>query len=130
MKRTTTTKTITINENIYKFELVTAKTAYGFCHNCKMYKNGLILETARVNWENRTWELYQYQQAILQAISKALDTVESDFTLTVKTFKGWHNLTAERKAFIQDNIQRLPRWRELRAVQDTALAGNFENKTL
>jgi hypothetical protein len=63
------------------------KTRNGFKHEATILKNGNQVGFAKVNYLNRTWESYEYQTAISDAIDKS-------------------SLSAEEKKKLQEIIHR------------------------
>ena len=45
----------------------------GFKHKATYLKNNIEVQTASIQYYNRTWESYTYQTAILAAIQKEID---------------------------------------------------------
>lgn len=68
-------KTFQLTENIQAVANW-AKTRNGFKHEATILKNGQEVGFAKVNYLNRTWEAYEYQTAISNAIDKSTLSAE------------------------------------------------------
>jgi hypothetical protein len=64
------TYTYIIDEKIYTFVCKTVTSGYGFSHNVIMHVDGYPVARATKRYENRTWETFPYQQAMLKAVEK------------------------------------------------------------
>ena len=72
-------------------------TRSGFAHDVTMMENWRTAAKATAYYINRTWECWNYQTAILQAIQNAMDEEAKWVTRRVKRDNGWEKLTAKRK---------------------------------
>ena len=55
----------------YEVDCAQQRTSYGFRHLVGLHKNGRLISKGKGTYHNRTWERYQYQSAIYDAIVKA-----------------------------------------------------------
>ena len=72
-------------------------TRNGFAHDVTMMENWRTVAKATRHYINRTWENWDYQSAILDAIEAAMDEEKSWVTRKVKRYNGWEKLTAKRR---------------------------------
>lgn len=73
-------KTFEVGEH-YVFECKAQRTSYGFRHLVDLRRDGYIVSSAKCCYYNRTWEKYEYQSVMEEAIRKAdtLTQAEKDF---------------------------------------------------
>lgn len=57
----------------YKVMCRSEKTRYGFRHLCELTHNYNVIAKTKACYYNRTWESYEFQSVIHQAISAAFD---------------------------------------------------------
>lgn len=58
-------------DDVYSFECKWQNTSYGFRHFASLLQNGCVVSTGKCCYYNRTWERYEYQSVIYDAISKS-----------------------------------------------------------
>jgi hypothetical protein len=66
-------KTFKINsdKDEYSVDCQQQRTSYGFRHVATLNKNGQEISTGKCTYQNRTWERYEYQSVIYDAIANA-----------------------------------------------------------
>ena len=73
-------------------------TRNGFSHTSKLYHDsGNFIIEAKLNYINRTWEVYSFQSSMKMAVSKAIDNEIK----TIKNQMGIKRLTKEKQAEIE-----------------------------
>ena len=65
-------KTYSFGEG-YQVNCRSEKTRYGFRHLCELTQNYNVLAKTKACYYNRTWEAYEFQSVIHQAIQAAFD---------------------------------------------------------
>jgi hypothetical protein len=65
------------------------KTRSGFAHITKLFNEGTLLAEVRCSYLNRTWESYQFQSSMKQAVHVAIENE----ILAEKTERGIKRLT-------------------------------------
>lgn len=126
MKRPTTTRTVELNGTAYTFTLKTRKNGYGFTHLCYLSINGKAVRPSRVNWQNRTWELFDYQQAMLKAVSQEIERRTLVIKNHEKRINDWNTLTDARKATLEQAFARHERLQELHELHKAISDGTIE----
>ena len=114
----TRTMEITIDGKRYRFYLNAWGTRSGFAHGAEMFdcESYRIVAKQKCYYLNRTWECWTYQTAILGAVSKAMDYIESDVADKVRSENGWKSITKKRRAVLDealDNNDEMVRLRKL-----------------
>jgi len=54
-----------------KIECVSEKTSMAFRHLATVYRNGVAVGYGRIPYQNRTWERFEFQSVIAQAVNKS-----------------------------------------------------------
>lgn len=90
-------KTFNLNGNEYVFTNDSGSNRCGFYHRSILYVNGNRKAENKVNYLNRTWEVYRYQTAMKGLVSKLmsdrLDRLEYDF----KKANKYRRMTDKRR---------------------------------
>lgn len=74
-----------------------AGTRYGFKHVANLFVNGSFVETATIQYYNRTWECYQYQTAKKAVIRRYIDRLTAAAIDAYKAQTGRKRLNADTK---------------------------------
>jgi hypothetical protein len=92
-------KEIKTGNGTYTFVNETLSTRNGFAHETQLFIEGLSwpISTARVNYLNRTWELYRYQTSMMKAVRKLIDERKGTITADIADLEGWGKITAKRR---------------------------------
>jgi len=80
----------TRNEGKFTFVNTSGNTRNGFYHESTLLINGVQLSKARCNYLNRTWESYQFQSSMMQAVENAIANEVEDL---ISDYKREHNVT-------------------------------------
>ena len=59
------------NGNDYTFKNKVTKTSDGFSHTSTLFENGVSISTKTIKYYNRTWEAYDFQKSMTQAVELA-----------------------------------------------------------
>ena len=100
-----------------KFEIVcdswSTRNAWG--HSCKVYAGDAYAPSgrAKVRYYNRTWEAYQYQSVMKQAVHEMMGQRRAQLVDVWKIDNGRKRATKDQKAQIWDNDATLKTWAEL-----------------
>jgi hypothetical protein len=81
-------------------------TKNGFAHISQLFNDGELLAEVKLNYLNRTWEAYQFQSSMQQAVHMAIEAE----VLREKSLRGISSLTkAKREEIINESklIQQL-----------------------
>lgn len=89
-------KKVVVNGNEYQFVNRSGNTRYGFYHKSELFKNGMKIGENKVNYLNRTWESYRYQNTMCGLVN----SLHSDrYDTLLKNFKernGYKKMTQKR----------------------------------
>ena len=97
------TKTILINGNEYLFINTFRGNRSGFVHETELMLNNWILGRNKVQYYNRTWEVYTYQTVMKGCVSQLMEELMEEFKNNWKSTHGIKRLTeAKRKAMMED----------------------------
>lgn len=93
-------KTITVDGKRFEFVCHSWGTRSGFAHGAEMIdmENYTIMAKAKRFYLNRTWECWDFQSAILDAIEKAKGYREEAIKDRMKEVNGWKKMNGERWA--------------------------------
>lgn len=115
-----------------KIECVSENTSYGFRHLATVYKNGLKVGFGKATYYNRSWEKFEFQSAMIQAVKGAdltsqekadvLKWLEGDRT----DWSGFHMVGAMAK--LGDVMATTPK--EKNVWKERMLRAGLENKGL
>jgi hypothetical protein len=79
-------KTFELNEHM-KIVCTTHNTRSGFRHIAKLYEDGGLIKTSRVDYTNRTWESFEYETALDSLLRKSKLFTTSE----INNFRSkWH----------------------------------------
>lgn len=94
-----TTKTINYKNHEYLFSFVneSKNTRNGFSHNTHLFLNDHYLESGKINYINRTWESYQYQTSMYQAVKNYLNAIIERYKRWFLEKNNYKRMTKERK---------------------------------
>lgn len=102
-------KMFTINGNEYIFVNIWRKNYSGFVHETELMKNNWIIGQNKVQYYNRTWEVYTYQTVMKGCVSKLMDDCMEEYKNAWKDAHGIKRLTeAKRKAMMEDFEKNTP----------------------
>lgn len=90
-------KRFEINGREFAFLCDSYSTRNGFAHRAKMFENWRKTGEAKRFYLNRTWECWDFQSVILDAISNAMSDVADDVKEDIKARNGWDKITAKRR---------------------------------
>lgn len=92
-------KKITVDGKRYEFICRSWGTRSGFAHGAEMIdmENYTIMAEAKRFYPNRTWECWDFQSAILDAIEKAKGYRKARIADRLRDVNGWKNITKKRR---------------------------------
>ena len=97
------TKMFTINGNEYMFVNVFRENRSGFVHETELLKNNWIYGRNKIQYYNRTWEVYTYQSVMMGCVRQLMEEFIEEFTANWKNKHGIKRLTeAKRKAMMEE----------------------------
>lgn len=99
-------KQITINNNQYTFFNEVWERGYNWGHRSVLHLNGYKLTEAKVTYYNRTWESYQFQSVMLQAVENYLYTLLGEAIDNYKRANDIKRLTKERKQIVVSEFKK------------------------
>lgn len=116
-----TIKTHHVGDNVYTFICQFRSTRNGFAHDCELIKNtSSHLSKASCHYLNRTWESYEYQSVMLQAVRQKLEDYELCAREHFKRNNNISRITAKRRpeleAYMEKQSQNVETWRELKEL--------------
>ena len=93
----------TINGTEYLFINNSRGNRSGFVHESELYRNNRLIGKNKVQYYNRTWEVYTYQTVMKGLVSGLMEDYKEDYKSTWKDEHGIKRLTeAKRKAMMED----------------------------
>lgn len=93
-------KKLLINGKEVTFNCKAKKTKNGFAHECEMHVNGNWYSKVKVNYYNRTWEAYQFQTAMKNAVYDVLEVLYKATEMTLKFSENWKRISKGRRETI------------------------------
>lgn len=108
-------------EHEFQFVNEWGRTRNGFYHKSTLfmlYDNGgsCDVNTAKVNYLNRTWESYNFQTSMQRCV---LDFIENRFYYFIKDYKdenGISRLPKNKRTELKQEFEKLDTTKELRAI--------------
>ena len=92
-----TETTIKINGNTYDFENESFSNSRNWGHKTRLYKNSHLVSEAKRIYLNRTWEVYQYQSCMRDAVYKLITEAETKAIERYKSSNNIKRLSKERR---------------------------------
>lgn len=77
-----------VGDNKYSFYCETEDTRYGFRHLCSMFLKGQEVGDSVKKYYNRTWEMFDYQSAMLAAVENSSVSEEDKKSLKAQINEG------------------------------------------
>lgn len=77
-----------VGDNKYSFYCETEDTRYGFRHLCSMFLRGQEVGDSVKKYYNRTWEMFDYQSAMLSAVENSSVSEEDKKSLKAQINEG------------------------------------------
>jgi len=99
-------KTIKINNNEYTFFNEVWERGYNWGHRSVLHLNGYKLTEAKLTYYNRTWEAYQFQSVMLQAVE---DYISGLLWKAIDSYKRENNikrLTKDKKQIVVSKFEK------------------------
>ena len=93
-------KRLNINGHDVTFVCSSRGTRNGFAHDCELYIDERFISEAHCYYYNRTWERYQYQTAMKNAVAEVLKELYEETEMILKEEEGWSRITKDRRATI------------------------------
>lgn len=87
----------------YKIVAESWETYKSWGHKATLFKGDNELTNSRVRYLNRTWECYQYQSVILDAIYEAIKRRQTRLVDDYKTYNNVVRMTKRRKEDLFNN---------------------------
>ena len=87
-----------VNGKNFDFVCRSFWTRNGFAHECELYENDRLLNTAKINYINRTWENYEFQSCMLKNISNEITEITENLLARFKSENNIIRLTKQKKA--------------------------------
>lgn len=81
---------ITINNNEYVFCNESKGNRSGFYHKTTLLKNGIEVGSNKVQYYNRTWELYEFQSVMRGLVNQLIENINNDF---INEYKEKYNIS-------------------------------------
>ena len=90
---------ITINNHPFRFDCRSWGTRSGFAHGAELIETGMWYRLAEAKrfYLNRTWECYNFQSAMLDAIENAKSAEIDREKERLFRLNGWERMTAKRR---------------------------------
>lgn len=91
-------KTITVDGKRFGFVCRSWGTRHGFAHGCEMIdmETCTIMTEAKRFYLNRTWECWDFQSTIEDAVEKAMGYRRERIADRLRDVNGWKNITKKR----------------------------------
>lgn len=114
------------NGNIYTFYCDSRDTRHGFKHVCELYVNGYHDADGVCYYLNRTWESYQYQSVMFDAIDSLIDRHKNRLMEQFKDEHDYSRMTAKRREEFEKVLDTDDTMKELQQVEQKVREG-FRN---
>jgi len=75
-------------DNTYNIVCNTADTRSGFKHTATLCRNGYEVLKTKINYYNRTWERFTYEDVLIKTINNFFEGIEKDKYLSI--IKKWN----------------------------------------
>ena len=98
----------TINGNDYIFYNSFRGNRSGFVHETELYKNNYNIGWNKVQYYNRTWEVYTYQSVMKGLVSYLLEDCRKAYKTAWKNEHGIKRLTEEKRKAMQEDLEKNP----------------------
>lgn len=100
------TRKFTINGNEYIFYNSFRGNRSGFVHETELYKNGYYnLGRNKVQYYNRTWEVYTYQTVMKGLVRQLMDEFMENFKADYKETHGIKRLTEVKRITMMEAFE-------------------------
>lgn len=99
----TTTKII--NGKEYTFINSSRGNRSGFVHETKLYRDNTLVSDAKIQYYNRTWEVYTFQSVMKKAVGKLIESYETRFTDNWKASHNIKRLTKVKKDEMYEELK-------------------------
>lgn len=98
-----------INGVKFTFVCESWETRNSWGHKVALYKNDtLLIGTAKVRYDNRTWERYQYQSTIKSVIFNAIEEIKAAAKVAFKALHDYKVMTKKRAAEFTEYLTKDP----------------------
>lgn len=108
-----TIKEYKINNNNYTFVCESWETSRAWGHRVTLLKNNYEITRAKMTYVNRTWENYQYQSCMLNAIGIVMDELEEELKAEYKKQNNITRITKKHKDPLENYISSNEKMQEL-----------------
>jgi hypothetical protein len=99
-------KQVKINNNNYTFFNEVWKRGYNWGHRSVLHLNGFKLTEAKITYYNRTWESYQFQSVMLQAVEIYISGLIWDAVDSYKRENNIKRLTRDKKQIVISKFEK------------------------
>ena len=98
-----------INNNEYMFINHSRGNRSGFVHETELYKNDSFIGSYRIQYYNRTWEVYQFQSVMRGVLNTIIGEEFENFKTNYKRYHNIKRLTKQKHdAMMQDYTDNKP----------------------
>lgn len=94
-----------INGNEYEFFNNSRGNYSGFVHETNLFKNGIFLADNKIQYYNRTWEVYTYQSVMKGLVYNLMENLKEKYKNDYKAEHGIKRLTAQKKEQMLENFE-------------------------
>jgi len=111
---------ITINNHPFRFDCRSWGTRSGFAHGVELWDTGEWdrLAEAKCFYLNRTWECYNFQTVMLEAIRKAQNREVTRTWENLQRLYGWERITKKRREELDKRLAEDEYMETLKALYD------------
>lgn len=102
------TKTVLLNNNEYLFINLFRGNRSGFVHESELYRNNRLIGKNKVQYYNRTWEVYRYQTVMKGIVSTLMEDCKEDYKSTWKNEHGIKRLTEAKRKVMEEDFEKNP----------------------
>jgi hypothetical protein len=94
-----------VNGNNYQFQNNFRKNYSGFVHETVLFRNGEYVGENKIQYYNRTWEVYTHQSVMKGLIRNVMDAFMEEYISNWKEFHNIKRLTAQKKEVMMEEFQ-------------------------
>lgn len=96
---------LNINGIDFNFYNKSRSNRSGFVHESTLFVNGQKIGSYKIQYYNRTWEVYQYQSVMKNLVYNLISSYTEKYKMNYKKDKNIKRLTEAKKAEMMDLLK-------------------------
>lgn len=110
----------------FEFRCSGYETNYSWGHEVELYVHGVRVLKTRKRYYNRTWEAYEYQSVMRDALARYKDAMLAEILTKHKIENGLERLSAKRKKQLTEEFKQTADYKELVEVSVCIENGEYK----